>query len=288
LTLVVEDDGVGFDPEIALREPGMGLHGMIERASGLGGSFTVESAPGDGTRAHFEIPVLRDAESSLSASHDELESASAGETRGTLRVFVAERHSLVRAGLIRILEAAGDIRVVGEARSGEEVRGQAARFSPDVILLDEQLEAEYSLELTKELKAASPSSAILITVRNTVGGAAELLEAGGTGIIHKSVEPDELVDAVRAVATGARLIAGPHGSGEDHEDGISPLSKREREILAQVASGQTNADIAEALFFATKTVERHVATIVGKLGARNRAHAAALAVSQQIIDIESR
>jgi DNA-binding NarL/FixJ family response regulator len=89
----------------------------------------------------------------------------------------------------------------------------------------------------------------------------------------------------RARSGGSR---GPHGSGEDHEDGISPLSKREREILAQVASGQTNADIAEALFFATKTVERHVATIVGKLGARNRAHAAALAVSQQIIDIESR
>jgi two-component system response regulator DesR len=288
LTLVIEDDGVGFDAEIATREPGMGLQGMVERASALGGSFTIESAPGEGTRARFEIPALRDAESSLSASHDELEPANGGEKRGTLRVFVAERHNLIRAGLIRILETAGDIRVVGEARSAEEIRGQVARFSPDVILLDEQLEAEYSLKLTRELKAASPNSAILITVRNTVGGAAELLEAGGTGIIHKSIEPDELVDAVRAVANGARLIAGPHGSAEDQESGVSPLSKREREILVQVASGQTNADIAETLFFATKTVERHVATIVGKLGARNRAHAAALAVSQQIIDIESR
>ena len=101
----------------ARREPGMGLQGMIERASALGASFTIESAPGEGTRvaaSRFRRCATPRAASGL---HDELESASAGETRGTLRVFVAERHSLVRAGLIRILEAAGDIRVVGEARS---------------------------------------------------------------------------------------------------------------------------------------------------------------------------
>ena len=286
LTLVVEDDGVGFDAEAATREPGQGLQGMIERASALGGSFSIESAPGEGSRARLEIPAVGDAESSVSTPQDELESAN--DTGGTLRVFVAERHNLIRAGLIRILERAHAIRVVGEARSAEEIRGQVARFCPDVILLDEQLEAEYSLKLAEELKSSSPSSAILITARNTVGGAAEFLEAGGTGIIHKSIEPDELVDAVRAVANGAKLIAGPHGPAAEQENGTSPLSKRERGILALVASGQTNAEIAEELFFATKTVERHVATIVGKLGARNRAHAAAIAVSQRIIDIDDR
>jgi len=285
LTLNVEDDGVGFDAEAATREPGLGLQGMIEWASALGGSFSIESAPGEGSCARFEIPALGDAESSVSAAANELESAE-GETGGTLRVFVAERHNLIRAGLIRVLERAGAIRVVGEARSSEEIRGQVARFCPDVILLDEQLEAEYSLKLTEELRAASPSSSILITARNTVGGAGELLEAGATGIIHKRIEPDELVDAVRAVANGAKLIAGPDGAAEEQENGASPLSKRERGILALVASGQTNAEIADELYFATKTVERHIATIIGKLGARNRAHAAAIAVSQQIIEID--
>jgi two-component system response regulator DesR len=286
LTLNVEDDGIGFDAEAATHEPGLGLQGMIERASALGGSFSIESAPGDGSCARFEIPALGDAESSVSTSTNDLESVSDDATGGTLRVFVAERHNLIRAGLIRFLERAPAIRVVGEARSSEEIRGQVARFCPDVILLDEQLETEYSLKLTEELRAASPSSSILIIARNTVGGAGELLEAGATGIIHKSIEPDELVDAVRAVANGAKLIAGADGSAEDQENGASPLSKRERGILALVASGQTNAEIADELYFATKTVERHIATIIGKLGARNRAHAAALAVSQQIIDID--
>jgi DNA-binding NarL/FixJ family response regulator len=204
-----------------------------------------------------------------------------------LRVFVAERNSLIRAGLIRVLERTGSIRVVGEASSADEVRGQVGRLCPDVILLDEQLEADHSLKLTRELASSSPNSAILITARSMVAAAADLLGAGGTGVVHKSIEPDELVNAVRAVAGGSRLIAGSGGGMEDDPESGGPhLSKRQREILALVAAGQTNAEIAEALFFATKTVERHVGTIFGKLGARNRAHAAALAVSQQLIELD--
>jgi DNA-binding NarL/FixJ family response regulator len=201
-------------------------------------------------------------------------------------VFVAERNNLIRAGLTRILERTGTIRVVGEASSADELRGQIARLCPDVILLDEQLEADHSLKLTRDVAASVPNSAILITARKTGTAAAELLEAGGTGVVHKSIEPDELVNAVRAVANGSRLIAGTGAAGDEQENGGYSLSKRQREILALVASGQTNAEIAETLFFATKTVERHVATIFGKLGARNRAHAAALAVSQRLVDLD--
>jgi signal transduction histidine kinase/DNA-binding NarL/FixJ family response regulator len=285
LALVIEDDGVGFDPEAVVGTQSLGLQGMTERASALGGSFSIESAPGDGTRVRLEIPELCDAEAALPASQDGLPSAPEGDGGGTLRVFVAERNSLIRAGLTRILERTGTIRIVGEASSADQIRAQVSRLCPDVILLDEQLDAEHLLRLTRELKAATPSSSILITARGSVGATTELLDAGGTGIIHKSIEPDELVNAVRATANGSLLIAGSHGEGRDRGNGAS-LSKRQREILALVASGQTNAEIAEALFFATKTVERHVATIFGKLGARNRAHAAALAVSQQLIDLD--
>jgi two-component system response regulator DesR len=113
----------------------------------------------------------------------------------------------------------------------------------------------------------------------------DLIEAGVSGMVHKDVDSSEIVDAVRAVANGARLIAGAHSDDGD-EGGASPLNGRERGILTLVAAGSTNAEIAEELFFATKTVERYVATIVGKLGARNRAHAAALAVSRQLIDVD--
>jgi signal transduction histidine kinase/DNA-binding NarL/FixJ family response regulator len=285
LTLTIEDDGVGFDAEEASRAAGMGLQGMTERASALGGAFSIETAPGQGTSVELEVPAVGDAGNGLPASDGGLGQPTAAGA-GTLRVFVAERNSLIRAGLIRILEATGSIRVVGEASSADEVRGQVARLSPDVILLDEQLEAEHSVKLTRQLAASSPNSAILITARSMVTSADDLLGAGGTGVVHKSIEPDELVNAVRAVAGGSRLIAGSGGGVEADENGGCGLSKRQREILALLAAGQTNAEIAEALFFATKTVERHVGTIFGKLGARNRAHAAALAVSQQLIELD--
>jgi signal transduction histidine kinase/DNA-binding NarL/FixJ family response regulator len=285
LTLVVEDDGVGFDAESAGRAPSLGLQGMTERASALGGSFSIESAPGEGTRVELEVPAAGDAEDHLPEPDERFDSP-ASSSAATLRVFVAERNNLIRAGLIRILERTGTIRVVGEACSADELRGQVVRLCPDVILLDEQLEADHSLKLTRDMASASPNSAILVTVRQTATAAAELLDAGGTGVVHKSVEPEELVNAVRAVANGSRLIAGTTGPGQDEDNGSHSLSKRQREILALVASGQTNAEIAETLFFATKTVERHVATIFGKLGARNRAHAAALAVSQRLVDLD--
>jgi len=284
LTLLVEDDGVGFDAESAGRAPSLGLQGMTERASALGGSFTIESAPGEGTRVELEVPALGEPEDGLPESDDRFDSPPESSA-ATLRVFVAERNNLIRGGLTRILERAGTIRVVGEASSADEVRGQVARLSPDVIMLDEQLEADHSLKLIRDVASSSPNSAILITARKT-GTAAELLDAGGTGVVHKGIEPDELVGAVRAVANGSRLIAGSSHAGDEQENGSFSLSKRQREILALVASGQTNAEIAETLFFATKTVERHVATIFGKLGARNRAHAAALAVSQRLVDLD--
>lgn len=285
LALVIADDGAGFDPEEAADGPGLGIRGMVERATALGGSFIIESAPGEGTRARLDLPVIEGAGEAVAVAQ-ELHDGGEDRGSGTLRVFVAERNNLMRAGLARVLERSGSIRVVGEARSADEVRGQVARLRPDVILLDERLDAEHSLKLTQELRAAVPSSSILVTARNTVGAAAELLEAGGTGIIEKSVEPEELVDAVRAVANGSKLIAGSSTDADSLRNGPSTLSKREREILSLLASGQTNAEIAEALFFATKTVERHVATIFAKLGARSRAHAAALAVSRRIIELD--
>ena len=286
LTLAIADDGQGFDPESAATGPGLGLEGMTERAGALGGSVSVESERGHGTRVRFELPTVSGANGDLATAREELGPSANGGSTGTLRAFVADAHNLVRAGMISVLERAGGIRVVGEARSAEEIRGQIARLRPDVILLDDRLEAESSLTLTKELRSSSPNSAILVTVRHAVSGAAELLEAGGSGSIHTGVEPEELVDAVRAVANGAKLIAGPDEPANGGGNASSSLTPRERGILRLVAAGKTNAEIAESLFFATKTVERHVAMIVGKLGARNRAHAAALAVSRQMIEVD--
>ena len=281
LLLTIEDDGVGFEAESARHEGGLGLEGMTERARELGGTLTIESVLGEGARITFEIESLREAGIATSASSAEVESTTT--PTGSLRAFIAERDNLSRAGLARILERAGGIRVVGEAGGVDEVRGQLARLRPDVVLLDDQLEGD-PLNLAQQIRVTAPQTSILVTSRHLADGEKGLVDAGVSGFIHKDVVASEIVDAVRAVANGARLIAGPDSEGGEGD--ATRLSSRERGILALIATGRTNAEIADGLFFATKTVERHVATIVRKLGARNRAHAAALAVSRQLIDVD--
>jgi signal transduction histidine kinase/DNA-binding NarL/FixJ family response regulator len=277
LELTVADDGQGFDPEAVWCGSGTGISFMRERAQALGGMLTVDSAPGRGTTVTFELLGAGDA--SAPAGEPPLEAVTAPS--GHLRVFVTERHSLTRAGLVALLERAEGLRVVGDAAGGEETRGLVHRLHPDVVVLDGH-QPEGELERTLEaIKSALPSCAVLVLADYETGRESLVLEHGAGGVVHRSVTGDELVEAVRAVARGATVTSFASSAGETEGFG---LSARERAVLTLMAAGRTNAEIGTALFLATKTVERQVATVIRKLGGRNRAHAGALAVARHLVE----
>jgi DNA-binding NarL/FixJ family response regulator len=198
-----------------------------------------------------------------------------------LRVFVTERHSLIRAGLVAVLGGSGDMRVVGEAATVEETQGQVPRLSPDVVVIDANL-GDAAVERTiGEIREHVPACRVLVLSEYGAIREADYVAAGASGVVPKSLRPDELAETVRAVATGGRVASFPAAAGDGAAAGIS---ERERAILSLMTTGRTNAEIGATLFLATKTVERQVATIVRKLNARNRAHAVALAVARHIVE----
>jgi signal transduction histidine kinase/DNA-binding NarL/FixJ family response regulator len=283
LDLTVADDGRGFAPEEVACGSGTGISFMRDRAQALGGMLTVDSAPGRGTTVSFVLMGAADEHASAAAEPLDATAAASGH----LRVFVAERHGLTRAGLVALLERAEGLRVVGDAATGEETRGLVHRLHPDVVVLDGH-QAEGELERTLEaIKRTLPSCAVLVLADYETGRESELVEHGAGGVVHRSVTGEELTESVRAVARGAKVTSFASGTAEAGGFGLSP---RERAVLTLMSAGRTNAEIGAALFLATKTVERQVATVIRKLGGRNRAHAGALAVARHLVepsDLES-
>lgn len=279
LRLTVTDDGRGFDPEAVDESLGMGLDHMRYRARALGGILEVESAPGQGTQVRFELLGVSDAANDVPhpSEHGGEPIASAGPS---LRVFVIDRHPLMRAGLLHLAGVAEDLRVVGEAESVDGARAQLRRMRPDVLLLDGHLPVSETEALIRDVRGELPLARIVITFESTTGHEPVLAEAGASRFVRKTASAAELAETIRSAWSGADTLPGELPLPV--EQGL--LSPRERSILLLMAAGRTNTEIGKTLFLATKTVERQVATIVGKLGARNRAHAAALAVSRRIVD----
>ena len=282
LALTVEDDGVGFDPEQLDQSAGLGIEHMRERAQALGGNLTVDSVPQSGTRVRFELLGVGDVGGRLGPLAGERADLDVA-TGGSVRVFIIDHHPLMRAGLRYLASSAPDLRVVGEAASTNGGGAQLRRLRPDVVLLDGHLSASDVERLIGELRSELPLARIVITFESATGHEAALVEAGVSCFLNKATTASELADIVRAAAGGVK--AAPALLPAAIEGGT--LSERERSVLLLMVTGRTNTEIGRTLFLATKTVERQVATIVRKLGARNRVHAAAIAVSRHIVDPEA-
>jgi DNA-binding NarL/FixJ family response regulator len=213
-----------------------------------------------------------------------------------IRVLLADDQALVRTGFRMILGAEEDLVVVGEAADGEEALEQARRVEPDVVLMDIRMPRLNGIEATRRLLRAMPESRVLIlTTFDQDEYVYEALRAGASGFLLKTAPADLLVSGVRTVARGEALLApeitrrlieaytGDRAPAAAPPAGYDELTTREREVLALLARGLTNAEIAAELVVEPSTVKSHVAAVLQKLDVRDRVGAVVLAYESGLV-----
>jgi signal transduction histidine kinase/DNA-binding NarL/FixJ family response regulator len=283
LVLSIEDNGAGFVP--SGHTEGLGLQGMRERAEEIGGRLIVSSTANRGTSVNLSVPSLEPREGPRPPS-----SAPRNGTAGPriMRVLVVDDHPLFREAVSRILEREADIRVVGQVGTAQEALNAVKRLRPDLLLLDVELPDASGIDVVRRLGALEHSpSALMVSAFPESGHVVAAMKAGARGYLAKSVDSESLIESIRAIARGATIFDSLSGAGLWTPRQLAQLTRRELDVLKLVAEGKTNAEIADDLCLAKKTVERIVATAIAKLRARNRAHAVAKAVALKVIDIRA-
>ena len=276
LAIEIRDDGAGS--AAGSNGPGYGLVGVRERVKIYGGTMTAGGGAGRWLRPRCQAPPRR-------------------RPQVTIRVLVADDQSMVRAGFRMLLSGEDDIEVVAEASNGIEAVEKAARFAPTVVLMDIRMPELDGLEATRRILAADPEARVLVlTTFDLDEYVYEALRAGASGFVLKDDPPEQLLEAVRTVASGEALLspaitkrvireftrmARPSPPKE-----LDDLSTREREVLRLIALGLSNAQIGQELFISETTVKTHVTHILSKLGLRDRVQVVVLAYQTGIVDVD--
>ncbi|MFC4942108.1 response regulator [Pseudonocardia sp. GCM10023141] len=194
-----------------------------------------------------------------------------------IRVLLADDQAMVRGALAAMLGLESDIEVVAQVGSGADVVPAAMESEPDVALLDIQMPGGDGLDAAAALRKALPACRVVVlTTFGRPGYLARAMRAGAAGFVVKDAPPEQLVDAVRRVHAGLRVVD-PVLAAESLSSGTSPLTERERDVLLAAADGATVADIALVLHLSEGTVRNHLSSAIGKTSARTRAEAVRLA-----------
>ncbi|MEG8276526.1 response regulator transcription factor [Streptomyces sp. AHA2] len=218
-------------------------------------------------------------------------------TGDPIRVLIADDQAMVRQGFTVLLGTQPDIEVVGDACDGAEAVTRTAETSPDVVLMDIRMPGVGGIEATARITAAHPEVRVLVlTTFDLDEYVYEALRAGASGFLLKDASSEQLAEAVRVVAQGEALLApvvtrkliAEFSRLDDRpraplKDRVGELTGRETEVLALIAQGLSNAEIARHLFVAEQTVKTHVGRILVKLGLRDRTQAAVFAYESGLV-----
>jgi DNA-binding NarL/FixJ family response regulator len=201
-------------------------------------------------------------------------------TGDVITVLLVDDHPVVRRGLRALLEVQDGIVVAGEAADGPTAVSLAATLRPDIVLLDLRLPGVDGAALIEPLRAAG-TRVLVLTSATEPSVAARAVRAGAAGVLYKDIDPDALVRAIRSVRDGHVLLAPETVGSLLRGSRAEALTPRESEVLARIAEGRSNREIARLLGLSEKTVKAHVSSVLAKLGVQDRTQAAVYAVRHQ-------
>ena len=208
---------------------------------------------------------------------------------GSIRVMLVDDHAVVRSGLAAFLMVFDDLELVAEANSGEQALRYCEEYNPDVVIMDLVMPGMDGATATRKIREQCPEiQVVALTSFREDNLVQDVLEAGAISYLLKNVSADELAQAIRAAhagrstlapeATQALIRAATQANEVDYD-----LTPREKEVLALMAEGKSNPDIAEALFISRSTVKFHVSSILSKLGASSRTEAVSRALQENLL-----
>ena len=201
-----------------------------------------------------------------------------------IRIMIVDDHAVVRAGLKAILGFESDFDVVGEAGNGRDAAKRAADLKPDVVIMDLMMPKVGGADATAAILAVHPDTKVLVLT--SYGSAEDINRAltnGATGALMKTASDDQLIAAIRKVASGVRVVAPEIAKALKSEPPVNDLTPRQLEILKSVTRGLTNEDIAKQFGITSSGVKQHLSAVFAKLGAASRSEAVAIALRKQLL-----